>query len=126
MSRWNGASRGPVCVLNFKLNSELLDGVVVVPNNDGQRVTPAPSDPLPPHMEVDLIKEVVSVDASVNYNVLDSSTNDSSLVSSAVDSDTDCVSQPFVDKMVVQSPKGGSEVDSAEFPITGGYGACPT
>ena len=54
------------------------------------------------------------VDVSVHINVLVSSTNNSSPVSSVAESDAESVSQ------VIQSPKGRSEVDFSEVPITGG------
>ena len=57
-----------------------------------------------------IIMHYKDVDVSVNLNVLVSSINNSSLVSTAVESDAESVSQAMGDKMVVQSPKGGSEV----------------
>ena len=60
------------------------------------------------------------VDVSVNINVLVSSTNNSSLVSSVAESNAENVSQAVGDKMVIQSPNGGSEVDFTEVHLTGG------
>ena len=67
-----------------------------------------------------IVMHFKDVDVSVNINVLVSSTNNSSPVSSVAESDAESVSQAVGDKMVIQSPKGGSEVDFAEVPITGG------
>ena len=67
-----------------------------------------------------IVMHFKDVDVSVDLNMLVSSTNNSYPVSTAVESNAESVSQAVGDKTVVQSPNGGSEVDFAEVPITGG------